>query len=323
MILYTSGSTGRPKGTVCDHRVWIHNARNYINMFQVGPEDRHPVRARHVPGGQEHLPGHAQRSLSFPHDARQHGTDEVVSLLSRERITITVMGASLFRALSDALEGSAAGLSALRMIRLGSETVQASDLELYRRHFPPQCRLVNGLASGEMQTIRFFSIDHETRVAGSIVPVGYPMEDKTVLLLDDSGQEVAPGEVGEIVVESRSPGLRVLASSRPDRRRFSACGDTGRAPSLLLRRSGSPGARRRARVPGAEERPREDPRPRCRPHRDRGRAARSSAGQGSGGRRARGPDGIRAAGGLCRADGAAWSDERSIGEPSRTACRTT
>ena len=215
MILYTSGSTGRPKGTVCDHRVWIHNARNYINTFQVGPEDRITLFALATSQAIKNIfLGMLSGACLFPHDARQHGTDEVVSLLSRERITITVMGASLFRALSDALEGSAAGLSALRMIRLGSETVQASDLELYRRHFPPQCRLVNGLASGEMQTIRFFSIDHETRVSGSIVPVGYPMEDKTVLLLDDTGQEVAPGEVGEIVVESRFLGLEYWR--RPD-----------------------------------------------------------------------------------------------------------
>ncbi len=215
MILYTSGSTGRPKGTVCDHRVWIHNARNYINAFQVGPEDRLTLFALATSQAIKNIfLGMLSGACLFPHDARQHGTDEVVSLLSRERITITVLGASLFRALSDALEGNLAGLPALRMIRLGSETVQASDLELYRRHFPPHCRLVNGLASGEMQTIRFFSIDHETRVAGNLVPVGYPVEDKTVLLLDDTGQEVAPGEVGEIVVESRFLGSEYWR--RPD-----------------------------------------------------------------------------------------------------------
>src|SRR5581483_11935521 len=33
-------------------------------------------------------------------------------------------------------------------------------------------------------------------------PVGYSTEDKTILLLDDNGKEVAPGQVGEIVVQS-------------------------------------------------------------------------------------------------------------------------
>ena len=87
-------------------------------------------------------------------------------------------------------------------------------------------------------------------MSGSLVHVGYPMEDKTVLLLDDAGQEVAPGEVGEIVVESRFLGLGVLASPRPDRRRLPARCDTGRAPSLPLRRSGSAGARRGALCAG-------------------------------------------------------------------------
>jgi amino acid adenylation domain-containing protein len=215
MILYTSGSTGRPKGTVCDHRIWIHNAGNYINAFQVGPEDRLTLFALATSQAIKNIFLALVSGASlFPHDARQHGTDAVVSLLSRERITITVMGASLFRALSDALEGAGAEFPMLRMIRLGSETVQASDLELYRRHFPPHCRLVNGLASGEMGTIRFFSIDHNTRVSGNLVPVGYPVEDKTVLLLDDAGHDVAPGEVGEIVVESRFLGLEYWR--RPD-----------------------------------------------------------------------------------------------------------
>lgn len=79
----------------------------------------------------------------------------------------------------------------------------ASDVELYRRHFSPHCRLVNGLASSETQTICFFPIDHATRLSGSLVPVGYPVPDKSVFLLDEAGRRVPPGEVGEIVVESR------------------------------------------------------------------------------------------------------------------------
>ena len=89
------------------------------------------------------------------------------------------------------------------MIRLGSETIQARDVELYKRYFPPQCLLVNGLASGETQTIRFYCMNHDTMIAGPIVPVGYPVEDKSISLLDDDGRDVEAGQVGEIVVKSR------------------------------------------------------------------------------------------------------------------------
>ena len=138
----------------------------------------------------------------FPYEVRQKGLDELVALMRCEEITITVMGASLFRSFVDVL-GDADTFPNLRLIRLGSETIQERDVELYKRHFPPHCLLVNGLASGETQTIRFYCMNHDTVTTGPIVPVGYPVEDKTILLLDDDGKEVEAGQVGEIVVMSR------------------------------------------------------------------------------------------------------------------------
>src|SRR5581483_10871996 len=108
----------------------------------------------------------------FPFEVRQKGLDEFLALLEREKITITVLGASLFRSLADVLP-KPEQLTHLRLIRLGSEPVQKSDLELYKKHFPPTCLLVNGLASGETATTRFYALDRSSETAASIVPVGY------------------------------------------------------------------------------------------------------------------------------------------------------
>ena len=202
MILYTSGSTGRPKGVLGDHRVWIHNAWNYTNTFEVCSEDRLTLFALGTSQAMKNLfMGILNGASIFPFEVRQKGLDDLVALMKREEITITVMGASLFRSLADVL-GDADQFPKLRMIRLGSEPVQKRDVDLYRRYFSSHCLLVNGLASGETQTIRFFCMDQNTDVSGSLVPVGYPVEDKTILLLDDAGKEVESGEVGEIVVKS-------------------------------------------------------------------------------------------------------------------------
>ena len=73
---------------------------------------------------------------------------------------------------------------------------------------PPTCVLVNVLSSNEAGTIRRFIVDHSTEIAGPVVPVGYPVDDKEILILDDDGREVGGGQVGEIAVRSRflSPG---------------------------------------------------------------------------------------------------------------------
>ena len=57
----------------------------------------------------------------------------------------------------------------------------------------------------------------------SKLAIGYPLQDKEVLLLDESGEEVPAGEIGEICVKSRYISLgywrdpeRTKAAFRPD-----------------------------------------------------------------------------------------------------------
>jgi acyl-coenzyme A synthetase/AMP-(fatty) acid ligase len=79
---------------------------------------------------------------------------------------------------------------------------------LYKRHFSPNCIFVNGIGSTECLTYRWYLIDKKTQVNDNSVPVGYPLEDIEVSLLDDDGKEVGFNEIGEMSVKSRylSPG---------------------------------------------------------------------------------------------------------------------
>ncbi len=67
---------------------------------------------------------------------------------------------------------------------------------------------INRLGSSETGTIRWYFIDKKTQINGNLVPVGYPVEDNEILLLDDAGKEVGINNIGEISVKSRylSPG---------------------------------------------------------------------------------------------------------------------
>ena len=190
----------------------------------------------------------------FPYEVRQKGLDELVALMRCEEITITVMGASLFRSFVDVL-GDADTFPNLRLIRLGSETIQERDVELYKRHFPPHCLLVNGLASGETQTIRFYCMNHDTVTTGPIVPVGYPVEDKTILLLDDDGKEVEAGQVGEIVVMSRYLASGYWRRTGADKCRLSPRRCSGRTAFILHRRSRPDESGWQSRVPRTKKTP--------------------------------------------------------------------
>jgi acyl carrier protein len=96
----------------------------------------------------------------------------------------------------------------LRLICVGSESVSQQDIEVYRKRFADHCILVIKYASNETGTIRNLFLAKSTRVGENIVPVGHAVEDKAVLLLDETGQPVGFDSIGEIAVKSRylSPG---------------------------------------------------------------------------------------------------------------------
>jgi acyl-coenzyme A synthetase/AMP-(fatty) acid ligase len=98
--------------------------------------------------------------------------------------------------------------SKLRVIRLASETGSKQDVELYKKHFSSDCILVNGLSSSETVTIRQYFIDKDTEITTQTVPVGYPLADHDVRLLDHEGQEVGFNQVGEVAVRSSLPRTR-------------------------------------------------------------------------------------------------------------------
>ena len=90
----------------------------------------------------------------------------------------------------------------LRLVVLGSEPFQKTDVDLCRRYVSSTCVLVNRLGATETLNVCFYFVDSVTPVVGGALPAGYTVPDKEVLLLDDSGRCVTCGEVGEIAVRS-------------------------------------------------------------------------------------------------------------------------
>ncbi len=107
---------------------------------------------------------------------------------------------SVFRSFAATLNGSE-NLSSLRAVRLGGEPVLASDLDLYKNRFPRSCRFHVSLGATELHFIRHWSAGHDTPWPGG-VPLGYPVDETDVVLLDEEGRE-HEGE-GEIAIVART-----------------------------------------------------------------------------------------------------------------------
>lgn len=236
-VYYTSGTTGPPKGVLDTQRNVLHNVMRYTNSLRIAPSDRLTLLpASHLSGAVSSLFGALLNGASvYPFDVAAHSAAELADYLMRERITIYHSVPAIFRSF---LAGGRR-FPGVRVVRLEGDRATRRDVELFRRHFSDTAVLVNGLGATETGLVRQHFVEHDTPVDDGVLPVGGPVEDMEVLVLDEQGRAAAPAAVGEIAVRSeflaagywRAPELTARAFT-PDPaggpRRVYRSGDLGR-----------------------------------------------------------------------------------------------
>ena len=207
-VIYTSGSTGRPKGVMQTHRNVLHFMMNYTNGLHICSEDRLSLLySFSVNGGAHDIFAALLNGAALgPYDLKAEGFAGLGQWLTDAKITIYHSVPTVFRQFAESLTGRE-DFSEIRIVRLGGEPVYRRDVNLFKKHFSSDCILVNRLGSSETGSLRMFFLGKDTEVRNNLVPVGYAVADNDVLLLDDSGAQVA-GDEGEIAVRTRyvSPG---------------------------------------------------------------------------------------------------------------------
>ncbi|WP_016935625.1 class I adenylate-forming enzyme family protein, partial [Rhodococcus sp. R1101] len=200
-LTYTSGTTGPPKGAMTTHRNVAFNAQTYRDWIGIGPDDvvLGVAPLFHITG----LVGHIALSLLTGAPLvlmHRMAPADTIDTIEKQRATFTVGSITVFIALMNVPNASKEALASLTKIYSGGAPIPPSTIAAFEERFGHYIHNIYGLTettspSHAVPLGRRAPVDELTGATS----VGVPVYDTVVRIVDDNGNDLPPGEVGELV----------------------------------------------------------------------------------------------------------------------------
>lgn len=201
-IIYTSGSTGTPKGVMVEHGNLLNLVDDCCRRFA----DDHAVEASQwtsfgfdASAFEIFVSLALGGTLNIVPDAILADTERLLTWLDQHKVTHAYLPPFFVRALDNVADERIAALS-LRRLLVGVEPLSETGLHRLQRLLPDMV-MVNGYGTSE--TTVFSTCYTEMHDVERSAPIGRPITNTRVLILDENLQPVPPGVIGEIHIAGR------------------------------------------------------------------------------------------------------------------------
>jgi acyl-CoA synthetase (AMP-forming)/AMP-acid ligase II len=204
MIAYTTGSTGLPKGAVYRHGDFLASIL-YTVLYEGATHDAvwlHAMPAAGIPVM------HMLRNL-------YHGATTVIvgpwqaeralHLIERERTTNTVLVPTMLNTLLGSADLGRRDVSSMRLLGYGASPLPPATIREAMRAF--SCPFLQMYGTTELcgMALMLFPSDHDLGIASRpeiLASAGLPLAFVETRIVDDIRRDVAPGEIGELIIRS-------------------------------------------------------------------------------------------------------------------------
>ena len=200
VILYTSGTTGTPKGAELTHDNLRNNVEIAAELFELATRDV-------IFGGLPLFHSFGQTCTMNVAISRgacvtllpRFDPGRALEILERDRCTVFEGVPTMYGALLHHPDREQRDLSSLRVCVSGGASLPVEVLRGFEQAFG--CKVLEGYGLSETSPVATFNHPDRDRKAGSI---GTPIAGVQIKLVDDDGNEVAQGEIGEILIKGHN-----------------------------------------------------------------------------------------------------------------------
>jgi amino acid adenylation domain-containing protein len=205
-IIYTSGSEARPKGVKGSHESLAHYLKWQANAFSVTEADRFSQTAPlsfDFSLKEIFVPLIRGAAVCIANRSTVMDAGKFVAWGRESSISVMCCVPTLLRAILQLPDYDQSAFSSVRSLLISGDMLRWEDVNNWRERYGNSISLFNLYGPTESTVIKFFYPIPENRTPDSVnVPVGRPIEDAAVLILDEQNEPCDPGETGEVVILS-------------------------------------------------------------------------------------------------------------------------